>query len=180
MRHEVAPVGEAAIPTRRSFLAGLLGIGAAGVGALLSIPLIRFVLHPLLANTTARSWSEVGPLAEFTSLTAPVKRLIKFEQRDGWRKSVQEKPIYIIRKADGVIAAISAVCPHLGCTVPWTEREKKFICPCHLAAFAADGALLRGPALRGLDELETKVESGTLLVQYQFFRQLTAQKEIMG
>jgi hypothetical protein len=25
-----------------------------------------------------------------------------------------------------------------------------------------------------------KVESGTLLVQYQFFRQLTPQKEVMG
>ncbi len=180
MRHDVATAGEAAIPPRRSFLAGLLGIGVAGAGTLLSIPLIRFVLHPLLANTTARSWSEVGPLVEFTSLTAPVKRLIKIEQRDGWRKTVQEKPIYIIRNSGGKIAAVSAVCPHLGCTLPWTEREKKFICPCHLAAFGGDGALLRGPALRGLDELDTKVESGTLLVQYQFFRQLTAQREIMG
>ena len=180
MRHDVASVSDVAIPTRRSFLAGLLGIGATGVGALLSIPLIRFVLHPLLANTTARSWSEVGPVAEFTSFTAPVKRLVKFEQRDGWRKTVQEKPIYLIRKANGAFAAVSAVCPHLGCTLPWTEREKKFICPCHLAAFAADGALLRGPALRGLDELETKVENGMLLVRYQFFRQLTAQKEVMG
>jgi menaquinol-cytochrome c reductase iron-sulfur subunit len=180
MRDDFAPVREGAIPTRRSFLAGLLAVGAAGVGALLSIPLIRFVLHPLLANTTARSWSEVGSLAEFTSLTAPVKRLVKITQLDGWRKTVQEKPIYVIRKANGAIAAVSAVCPHLGCTVPWTEREKKFVCPCHLAAFGADGALLRGPARRGLDELETKVESGTLLVQYQFFRQLTPQKEIMG
>ena len=179
MGNDAAPVG-APMPTRRSFLGGLLAIGGAGVGALLSVPLIRFVLHPLLANTTSRLWSEVAPLAEFSSLTAPVKRLIKIEQRDGWRRTVQEKPIYIIRQANGAIAAISAVCPHLGCTVPWTEREKKFICPCHLAAFAADGGLLRGPALRGLDQLETKVENGTLLVRYQFFRQLTAQREIMG
>ena len=179
MRHEAAPASEP-IPTRRSFLAGLLSIGVASVGALLAIPVIRFVLHPLLASTTSRSWSEVGPLAEFTSLTAPLKRLVKIEQRDGWRKTVQEKPIYLIRKANGAVAAVSAVCTHLGCTLPWRESEKKFICPCHLAAFAGDGALLRGPALRGLDELETKVEGGTLLVRYQFYRQLTAQKEIMG
>src|ERR1700674_1078491 len=111
MRHDVASVSDVAIPTRRSFLAGLLGIGATGGGALLSIPLIRFVLHSLLANTTARSWSEVGPVAELTSFTAPVKRLVKFEQRDGWRKTVQEKPIYLIRKANGAFAAVSAVCP---------------------------------------------------------------------
>ena len=180
MHHDVTSAGEAVTPTRRSFLGALLGVGAAGVGALLSVPLIRYVLHPLLASTTSRSWSEVGRLAEFSSLAAPSKRLIKFEQRDGWRKTIQEKPVYVIRKANGGIAVISAVCPHLGCTVPWAEREKKFICPCHVAAFAADGALVRGPALRGLDELETKIESDTLLVRYQFFRQLTPQKEIMG
>lgn len=180
MQHDVETSAEAEIPPRRSFLVGLLGIGVAGVGALLSVPVIRFVLHPLLANPTARSWSEVGPLADFASITAPMKRLVKIEQRDGWRKTVQEKPIYVIRQANGAIAAVSAICTHLGCTLPWRDLEKKFICPCHLAAFGADGALLRGPALRGMDELVTKVEGGTLLVQYQFFRQLTAQKEIMG
>ena len=177
---EVTASGTATPPSRRSFLAGLLAVGAASIGALLSVPLIRFVLHPLLSETTARSWSEVGPVSELSSLSVPVKRVIKIVQRDGWRRTVQEKPIYILRKANGAIAAVSAVCPHLGCTLPWTEREQKFICPCHLAVFGGDGSLVRGPALRGLDELATKVEGGTLLVQYQFFRQLTAHKEVMG
>jgi len=36
--------------SRRSFLGLLLGAGAAGVGALLSVPLFRFLLHPCNRN----------------------------------------------------------------------------------------------------------------------------------
>src|SRR5437762_7421450 len=35
---------------RRSFLGALLGIGTAGVGVLLSVPLVRFALHPVLRS----------------------------------------------------------------------------------------------------------------------------------
>ena len=38
---------------RRSFLAALLAAGTAGVGLLLAVPVVRFVLHPVLARTTA-------------------------------------------------------------------------------------------------------------------------------
>ncbi len=88
-----------------------------------------------------------------------------------------EKPVYVSKDSKGELIVLSAVCTHLGCTVPWVEKEKKFICPCHLGVFAPDGKLLGGPPPRDMDRLETKVENGVLKTQYQFFRQLTRNKE---
>ena len=164
-------------PNRRSFLAGLLAAGSAAVGALLAVPLVRFTLHPVLARTTEKSWSDVGSVDEFQNLETPVKKLVTIDQRDGWRKIVTEKPVYVSKDSKGELIVLSAVCTHLGCTVPWVEKEKKFICPCHLGVFAPDGKLLGGPPPRDMDRLETKVENGVLKTQYQFFRQLTRNKE---
>src|SRR4029453_3872359 len=81
--------------SRRSFLGVLLGFGPAVMGAALSVPLIRFALHPLLTKTTEIGWSDVGRIDEFASLTAPAKRVIEVEQRDAWRKIISEKPVYV-------------------------------------------------------------------------------------
>jgi len=162
---------------RRSFLTGLLAMGSATVGALLAVPLVRFTLHPILARTTEKSWSDVGNISEFQNIDAPVKKLVTIEQRDGWRKTIAEKPVYVTKGAKGELLVLSAVCTHLGCTVPWVEKEKKFICPCHLGMFSPDGKLLGGPPPRDMDRLETEIEDGVLKTQYQFFRQLTRNKE---
>ena len=164
-------------PDRRSFLAGLLAAGSATVGALLAIPLVRFTLHPVFARTTEKSWSDVGKMDDFQNLDTPVKKLITIEQRDGWRRTMTEKPVYVSKDAQGQLIVLSAVCTHLGCTVPWVEKEKRFICPCHLGNFAPDGTLLSGPPPRSMDRLETKIEGGILKTQYQFFRQLIRTKE---
>jgi menaquinol-cytochrome c reductase iron-sulfur subunit len=165
---------------RRSFLGALLAVGTAGVSALLAIPLVRFSLHPLLANTTETSWSDVGSANEFANLTAPVKKLITIEQRDGWRKIVTEKPVYVVREKDGQLAVLSSICPHLGCSVQWKDAEQKFVCPCHFGVFDATGKLVSGPPPRGMDRLESRIESATLKVRYQYFRQLTPTKEPVG
>ena len=43
--------------TRRSFFGVLLGIGTVGMGALLAVPVLRFVLYPLYAKTRRAEWS---------------------------------------------------------------------------------------------------------------------------
>jgi menaquinol-cytochrome c reductase iron-sulfur subunit len=163
--------------TRRSFLGVLLGFGTVVMGAALSVPLIRFALHPLLAKTTDIGWSDVGKVEEFASLTAPAKRVIKVEQRDAWRKIVSEKPVYVLPASNGTPRVLSPICPHLGCSIPWNETKQQFICPCHVAVFGKDGARISGPAPRSMDDLETKVENGILKVRYQYFRQLIPTKE---
>lgn len=171
------PAEEQSKSDRRSFLAALLAAGSATVGALLAIPLVRFTLHPVLARTTEKAWSDVGRVDEFQNLNVPIKKLVTIEQRDGWRKIVLERPVYLTKDAKGELIVLSAVCTHLGCTVPWVEKESKFICPCHLGVFASDGRLLGGPPPRDMDRLETRIEDGVLKTQYQFFRQLVRTKE---
>jgi menaquinol-cytochrome c reductase iron-sulfur subunit len=166
--------------SRRSFLGVLLGFGAVVVGAALSVPLIRFALHPLLTTTTEIGWSDIGKIDEFASLTAPLKKLITVEQRDGWRKIVSEKAIYVLPMKDGLVRVLSPICPHLGCSIPWIEAKQQFICPCHTAVFTLDGARISGPSPRSMDDLESKIDNGMLKVRYQYFRQLIPTKEVLA
>ncbi|OLB29409.1 MAG: hypothetical protein DMG41_33045 [Acidobacteria bacterium] len=166
--------------SRRSFLALLLSAGAASVGALLSVPLLRFLLHPLVKAKTQASWKEIGSVEDLASVTSPVKKLVKVEQRDGWRKIVSEKAVYVCRDANGHLCTLSSVCPHLGCSIAWHDDKNKFICPCHNGQFTAEGKLLGGPPPRGMDRLESKVEDGKLVVHYQTFKQLVPNKEVIA
>ena len=166
--------------TRRSFLGVLMGFGAVVVGAVLAVPVIRFALNPLFTASTKTSWSNIGKVDEFASLTAPVKKLITVEQLDGWRKIVSDKAVYVLPLKDGVLRVLSPICTHLGCSVPWNEAKQEFICPCHGAVFSKDGARVSGPAPRSMDSLESRVENGVLQVRYQYFRQLVATKEVLA
>jgi menaquinol-cytochrome c reductase iron-sulfur subunit len=165
---------------RRSFLGALLAVGSVFVGSLLSVPLIRFAIFPLIRRTTDLKNSPVGSISEFSSLTEPAIRTIQIEQIDGWRKTVSEKAVYIAKDQRGELCVLSSICPHLGCTVPWNKEKKQFICPCHGGTFAPDGSRVSGPSQRGMDTLETSVQDGQLLVRFQYFRQLVSDKEIVG
>ena len=165
---------------RRSFLGALVGLGSVFVGGLLSVPLIRFALFPLLRRTTELKNSPLGAVSEFASLREPVMRTIQIEQVDGWRKAVSEKAVYITKDAQGQLRVLTSICPHLGCTVPWNKEKNQFVCPCHGGTFAADGTRISGPSQRGMDALQTSVEDGQLTVRFQYFRQLVSSKEIVG
>ncbi len=165
---------------RRSFLGALLALGTVSMGALLSVPLLRFALFPLIRRTTELKSSPVGAVSDFSSLTEPMMRTIQIEQIDGWRKAVSEKAVYITKDSQGQLRVLTSVCPHLGCTVPWNKDKGHFVCPCHGGTFTMDGTRVSGPSLRGMDALATSVEGGQLMVQFQYFRQLVADKEVVG
>jgi len=167
-------------PGRRSFFGVMLGMGAVFVGGLLSVPLVRFALFPLIRRTTDLKRAAVGSLSEFEQLTEPVLRKVQIEQVDGWRKAISEKAVYVTRDSQGQLRVLTSICPHLGCTVPWNKEKKQFVCPCHGGTFAADGARVSGPSLRGMDALQTEVQDGQFTVKFQYFRQLIADKEAIG
>jgi glycine/D-amino acid oxidase-like deaminating enzyme/nitrite reductase/ring-hydroxylating ferredoxin subunit len=48
----------------------------------------------------------------------------------------------------------SAVCTHMGCIVHWNRAERSWDCPCHGSRFSTAGAVLEGPALKGLATLD--------------------------
>ena len=174
------PSNTALEPSRRSYIGWLMGLCTAGVGAVLAYPLIRFSLYPLRTQTTEVKWSDAGPASDFATLTTPVQRSITVEQVDGWRKSVSDKVVYVTKDPAGRLEVLSAVCPHLGCSVQWRGPQNNFTCPCHGATFQASGARLGGPAPRGMDSLQSEIQNGRLMVRYQYFRQLVPTKEVIG
>lgn len=157
-----------------------MGLCAAGVGAVLSIPLIRYTLYPILGKTTEVKWSDAGPVSDYESLTVPVSKSITVEQLDGWRKPVSDKVVYITKNAEGKLEVLSAVCPHLGCSVQWRDKDHEFRCPCHGGAFTQAGDKTGGPPPRGMDTLQSEVQNGRLMVKYEYFRQLVPKKEVIG
>jgi menaquinol-cytochrome c reductase iron-sulfur subunit len=171
---------EPSLQNRRSFLGALLAVGSVFVGALLSIPVIRFAIFPLIRRTTDLKSSPVGSLSEFSSLIEPAMRTIQIEQIDGWRKTISEKVVYITKGQQNQLRVLTSICPHLGCTVPWNKEKKQFICPCHGGTFSADGSRVSGPSQRGMDALQSSVQDGQLLVRFQYFRQIVPDKEIVG
>jgi menaquinol-cytochrome c reductase iron-sulfur subunit len=157
-----------------------MGLCTAGVSAVLAVPLIRFSLYPLRAKTTEVKWSDVGPVGDLAPLTTPVQRSLTVEEVDGWRKAVSEKVVYVTKNPQGQLDVLSAVCPHLGCSVQWQASKQQFICPCHGAVFSPDGTRLGGPAPRAMDTLQSQIQNGHLMVKYQYFRQLVPTKEVVG
>jgi len=71
---------------------------------------------------------------------------------------------YLARLEDGGFLALSTKCTHLGCTLPWVEKENKFVCPCHASAFDITGNVINAPAPRALDIYAVNVENDIVKV----------------
>lgn len=168
------------VVSRRSFFGALLGIGSAGMGAILAIPVLRFVLYPLYSKATGSGWSDVGDLTEFASSKEPVRKTVTFTQRDGWRELESAQSVYVTRGDDGQLAVLSAICPHLGCSISWQAGQEKFMCPCHGGEFKADGLRILGPPPRAMDRLPTQVKDGKLQVHFEYFRSNVPNQETIS
>ncbi len=82
---------------------------------------------------------------------------VKLSENQGEVIEVAGQKLAVI-KLDGEVKAFSAICPHMGCEVGWNDGENTWDCPCHGSRYEANGSLKHGPAKRGLDSVEVKVE----------------------
>jgi glycine/D-amino acid oxidase-like deaminating enzyme len=56
--------------------------------------------------------------------------------------------------------AETPTCTHMGCKLNWNRAEQSWDCPCHGSRFAADGAVLNGPAQKPLELAGRAVKVG--------------------
>ena len=110
--------------TRRQVLQG-----AAGTGVALLLPMIAGSVR---AAEAPPQWKAVGK-AEMFKLNQPQRVALP----DG-------SVLYVTRTAPAKWTAVSAKCTHRGCEVGWDGPNKQLLCPCHGAAFGADGHNLHG------------------------------------
>jgi menaquinol-cytochrome c reductase iron-sulfur subunit len=165
--------------SRRSFLGLLFGMVGAGMAAFAAIPMVRFIFYPLNVGAKESSWAEAGPVSDLADAKSPVRRTLELNQRDAWQETATQPVVYVIQSA-GEVKALSAICPHLGCTVSWHDDQEKFVCPCHGGQFTSDGKHCFGPPPRSLDELETKVVDGKVMVRYEQFRPNVPVREVVS
>ena len=153
-------------PTRRGLLvkAGLLLNGIAG--ALLAVPVLKYLFSPVsrARKPGYRSWVSLGHLDQFP---AGETRLATYRNpvmtpSDGETANTS----CWVRNIDGERFQVFAVnCAHLGCPVRWFPQSNLFMCPCHGGAYYADGSRASGPPERGLFEQRYKIEGGNLFVE---------------
>lgn len=148
--------------SRRSFLQLLpLGVFAA-VFASLGGAAFRF-LRPRL-SAPSEQWLDVANVSELSG-AQPLAKKIVAEHISGWAVTTAEHNVFVLPAQNNQV--VSPICPHEGCEVMWEQASSRFACPCHQSFFSADGARVSGPASRGLDLLQTRVQDGKLQVQYK-------------
>jgi cytochrome b6-f complex iron-sulfur subunit len=125
-------------PSRRSFLNKLwMGMGLAAIAEFAW--LVFTYLAPNQKRTAdANNEAKViaGPVNQYPLDTVTAFIRGKF---------------YLCRLQDGGFIAVSRQCTHLGCTIPWDDEKKRFICPCHSSTFDIRGEVINLPAPRALD-----------------------------
>ena len=168
------------VVSRRSFFGALLCVGAAGMGAILAIPVLRYILYPLYAKSDKNVWSPIGEMNAFSNLSKPILTPLDLKQTDGWREVDSSQTVYVTKDSQGTLAVLSSICPHMGCTVGWRESQHDFYCPCHGSVFEPDGKRVSGPSPRGMDPLPHKIEESKLMVKFEYFRENVPNREVLS
>jgi len=131
---------------RRQFLNGAwktLGVVLVGEGVWTSYDL----LNP--EATSGGGLIDAGPVSDF--------------EKEGSVSYFLNGRFYVTNHQGG-LRALYQKCPHLGCRVPFCSSSQRFECPCHGSVYNLIGEYLQGPAPRGMDRFEIKIENDRVMV----------------
>lgn len=82
-----------------------------------------------------------------------IKNLAELAPGEATLADWEGKKVALYKDEQGAVHALDPVCPHAKCIVDWNSAEKSWDCPCHGSRFACNGALLTGPARKGLTQI---------------------------
>ena len=153
-------------PSRRQMLLKIGVIFNGLAGAVLAVPIVRYLLSPLTRERKPgyEKWLSLGSIDHFPSGQT---RMATYRNptSDAWDGETAKVPCWV-RRIDGERFQVFAInCAHLGCPVRWFPQSSLFMCPCHGGVYYEDGSRASGPPERGLFEYNIKIESGQLLIK---------------
>jgi menaquinol-cytochrome c reductase iron-sulfur subunit len=148
----------AALLSRRRFLTRLSLVLSAGGAALVGVPIIGFLLSPLLQRVP-RIWRAVGAVDSFE-----VGKTVEVAFLDAsslpWAGVTGRTAAWLRRESAHEFIAFSINCTHLGCPVRWLSDANLFMCPCHGGVYYPDGKVASGPPPKPLARYPVRVRAG--------------------
>jgi menaquinol-cytochrome c reductase iron-sulfur subunit len=169
--HAPAP----AAASRRSFLAKALALTCGGLATL--TPLAAGVwafLDPLRRRSAAARLVPVADLSAIPADGVPRRFPVVMDRTDAWTGYAAEPvgAVWLRREPESdAVQALSATCPHAGCSVEMAPGGGCFRCPCHNSQFTfAGGIVPPSPSPRPMDALDCEVgKDGAVSVKWQMF-----------
>ena len=139
---------------RRRFLCGMLGGGAAALGAGVCAPLVGYVGN--LREEPPPDWLEIEEadyrLAPGTSKAVLYGRI----------------PVLLLKTPDAdpdsLPRVFVATCTHFDCTVDYDSEQNRIVCHCHEGYYDVEGKVISGPPPRPLPKLFCRIRSDGNLV----------------
>lgn len=128
---------------RRQFLNRILLGGIGVIAAYITYPVLRF-LDPPRPKAKEKTKVFVTTTDEMGLNTAKFFRFL-------------DRAAVLVRLPDGKYRSLSAKCTDLGCTVAFKPAGDYFHCYCHGSEFNINGRVLRGPAVRPLEEYDVSI-----------------------
>lgn len=165
--------------SRRTALRVLVALGSAAYAGAIAVPAVQFVIPAGNAGAGKERWVRVAKASDVTA--EPRRVQVIGDERDAFTVTKGQilGSIWIFREGEAM-RAMSATCPHLGCSIDLNTDKKSFGCPCHASRFALLGQPESGPSPRAMDPLATRVEGGWLEVDFRRFRTGITERQEVG
>lgn len=160
---EVAPHQSAAdLVARRQFLSRISIALTVLAGAVVSIPMVAYLLSPLLKPAIS-VWVPLGPVSSFP-VGQTTQAVFHEPSPLPWAGLTALTAVWVRRISDGEFSVFAVNCTHLGCPVRWLPDGKIFLCPCHGGVYYANGTVAAGPPPRPLFQYDNRVVNNTLQI----------------
>ncbi len=144
--------------SRRAFL-GRISLALSGLAAaVVSVPIIAYLLSPLL-HPAPEEWRDLGLVQNF-QIGETVE--VAFDEPSSlpWAGQTARTAVWLRRTGDRDFVAYTLNCTHLGCPVNWRAGADLFLCPCHGGVYYADGTVAGGPPPRALGRYNVRIAEG--------------------
>ncbi len=146
---------EALTVSRRRFLNRVSLALSGAAAAVVSIPIVAYLLSPLL-QAPLEEWRDLGLIDNF-KIGETVE--VTFDEPSSlpWAGQTSRTAVWLRRTGDVDFTAFGLNCTHLGCPVNWRAGAELFLCPCHGGVYYADGSVAGGPPPRPLVRYSVRI-----------------------